>query len=204
MLGINELGNDLDDITASSRRWSTPCAPRSRTPSSTSRPNLRRPVAAFRARTRRSITPHQPPQSRSFPRCPAGRTSSNRHQRGVRRRKTATCAPCQRRQHPCLHQSTIWTGATGCAQRRSSAENEKNQRNRFRLAFLTVRSLVLSHGLSTRCVSARMYHTNPPQARIIPPPTAAKIMCLPPFPQARPVSAGATKTALPGSYFIIR
>ena len=42
---------------------------------------------------------------------------------------------------------------------------------------------VLSHGLSRRDVCQRlmMYHTNPAQARTIPPPTAAKRSC-PPFP----------------------
>ena len=73
----------------------------------------------------------------------------------------------------------------------------KASRKSFRLAFaVTVRSLCsLMVSLDARAHQRlMMYHTNPAQARTIPPPTAAKIMCLPPFPRKlRPVSGRGNK-----------
>ena len=176
MLGINELGTG--------------------TPSSMSRRTCTSARRA-RARTRRSITPASTASMRSLPRWPTGRTSSTSTSTRCSTTKTATCAPMPAATAPMSTQSTIWTGATGCAQRRSSAENEKKPAgNRSGWLFCDRAVTVLSHGLSRRDVCQRlmMYHTNPAQARTIPPPTAAKIMCLPPFPRKlRPVSGRGNK-----------
>lgn len=185
MLGINELGNNLDDITA--KFSSLVDSVRAAQPDAIIYVEANLHVGPrARARMRRSITPASISSMKSSPRSPTARRSSTSTSMSSSTTKTATCAPTPAATAPMSTPSMTSTGATGCARRRSSAEQENTRQrpvgNRFRLAFVVID---LDHhfcfpfflprrgGAHQRL---RMYHTNAPQAMIIPPPTAAKIM----------------------------
>ena len=77
--------------------------------------------------------------------------------------------------------STTWTGATGCARRRSCVKSEEQAKASRKLlpTGLCCDGSHIPFFLPRRGSAhqrLRMNHTNAPQAMIIPPPTAAKIM----------------------------
>lgn len=102
MLGINELGNDLDDITA---KFS----------SLVDTVRAAQPDAIIFVEANLHVGPS---------RSPTARRSSTSTSTNSSTTKTATCAPTPAATAPMSTPSMTSTGATGCARRRSCAEQK--------------------------------------------------------------------------------
>lgn len=180
MLGINELGNDLDDITA--KFSSLIDTVRAAQPDAIIFVEANLHVGPSRSSTDATFNnPALTSSTKSSPRSPTARRSSTSTSTSSSTTKTATCAPMPAATAPMSTPSTTWTGATGCARRRSCVKSEE-QAKASRKPLPTGLCCDVSHVpfFLPRRGSAhqrlRMNHTNAPQAMIIPPPTAAKIM----------------------------
>ena len=111
MLGINELGNDLDDITA---KFS----------SLIDTVRAAQPDAIIFVEANLHVGPSRS-STKSSPRSPTARRSSTSTSTSSSTTKTATCAPMPAATAPMSTPSTTWTGATGCARRRSCVKSEE-------------------------------------------------------------------------------
>ena len=133
MLGINELGNDLDDITA--KFSSLIDTVRAAQPDAIIFVEANLHVGPSRSSTDASASPSTPPRAstasmRSLPRWPTGRTSSTSTSTSSSTTKTAICVPMPAATAPMSTPSMTLTGATGCARRRSFAEKNRTKASR--------------------------------------------------------------------------